>query len=335
MSVLRSFVGRRGWLVGLLAFALAMAACADEEDGGRSADDPIRIAMVGPSASNDLAFTQSMVDSLDRLGQDYNIEVDITDGTFVIEDAAVAIRGYAEDGFDIDLAHGSQFGGSLSEIAPDFPDTVFAWGTSRDTFGLPNVYSYSVQSDEGGFINGTIAGHMTESNIIGVVGPIEVGDIKLYIDGFVAGVKSVDPSITVNVNYIDSFSDVALAAEAAQAHVEAGADVMTGVSQMVVGATGVAREHGVLWFGSQTDQVPLGEDIVVASQIYRWDYQLSQIVEDLLNDEVSGRIITADFSNGGLTMAYNPGMPLADDVQAAADAVEAGLKDGSLSTGVE
>ena len=43
------------------------------------------------------------------------------------------------------------------------------------------------QSDEGGFINGTIAAHMTESNIIGVVGPIEVGDIKLYIDGFVAG----------------------------------------------------------------------------------------------------------------------------------------------------
>ena len=103
---------------------------------------------------------------------------------------------HAEDGFDIVLAHGSQFGGSLSEIAPDFPDTVFAWGTSRDTFGLPNVYSYSVQSDEGGFVNGTIAAHMTESNVIGVVGPIEVGDIKLYIDGFVAGVKSVDPSIT-------------------------------------------------------------------------------------------------------------------------------------------
>lgn len=335
MSNLIRLVTRHSWLVVMLLLALVITACAEEEEEGRSADDPIRIAMVGPSASNDLAFTQSMVDSLDRLAENYNIEVDITDGTFVIEDAAVAIRGYAEDGFDIVLAHGSQFGGSLEEIAPDYPDTVFAWGTSRDTFGLPNVYSYSVQSDEGGFINGTIAAHMTVSNIIGVVGPIEVGDIKLYIDGFVAGVKSVDSSITVNVNYIDSFSDVALAAEAAQAHVEAGADVMTGVSQMVVGATGVAREHGVLWFGSQTDQVPLGEDIVVASQIYRWDYQLSQIVDDLLNDQVSGRVIAADFANGGLTMAYNPGMPLADDVQAAADEVEAGLKDGSLSTGAE
>ena len=38
---------------------------------------------------------------------------------------------------------------------------------------------------------------------------------------------------------------------------------------------------------------------------------------------------------GGLTMAYNPGMPLADDIQSAADAVEAGIKDGSINTGVE
>lgn len=334
MSSLRKITARYSWLAAMLLLTV-VTACAEEESTGRSADDPIRIAMVGPSASNDLAFTQSMVDSLNRLAADYNIEVDITDGTFVIEDAAVAIRSYAEDGFDIVLAHGSQFGGSLSEIAPDYPDTYFAWGTSRDTFGLANVYSYSVKSDQGGYINGTMAAHMTESGIIGVVGPIEVGDIKAYVDGFVIGVGSVDPSITVNVNYIDSFSDVALAAEAAQAHIEAGADVLTGVAQMTVGATGVAREHGVLWFGSQSDQTPLGEEIVVASQIYNWDYQLAQIVEDLLAGEMNGRVIVADFSNGGLTMAYNPSFPLDAGVRAAADEVEAGLRDGSISTGIE
>ncbi len=325
---------KRSWLAGLVVLALVAAACGDDDEG-RDPDAPIRIAMVGPSASNDLAFTQSMVDSLNRLGDNYDIEVDVTDGTFVIEDAAVAIRGYAEDGFDIVLAHGSQFGGSLSEIAPDYPDTYFAWGTAADTFGLPNVYSYSVRADQGGFINGVMAAHLTTSDTIGVVGPIEVGDIKAYIDGFVNGVGSVDSAITVNVNYIDSFSDVALAAEAAQAHVEAGADVLTGVSQMTVGATGVAREHGVIWFGSQSDQTPLGEDIVVASQIYNWDYQLGQIVEDLLAGEKDGRVITADFNNGGLTMAYNPGFDLPADVRAAADATEAGIRDGSISTGFE
>ena len=323
------------WAVALLSLALLAAACGGGDSRGRSADDPFRIALVAPSARNDLAFTQSMFDSLARLTENYNIEIDVTDGTFVIEDAAVAIRSYADDGYDLVIAHGSQYGGSVSEIAADFPDTVFAWGTSRDTFGLSNVYSYSVVSDQGGYVNGVLAAKMTESGIIGVVGPIEVGDIKAYIDGFRNGVEATDSSVTVNVNYIDSFSDVALAAEAAQAHVDAGADVMTGVSQMTVGATGVANEHGVWWFGAQSNQTPLGENIVVSSVVYSWDYQLAQILDEMLAGEVNGRVIAADLANGGLQMIYNPNVSLTSDVRAAADAAEAGLKDGSISTGIE
>lgn len=323
------------WAVALLSLALLAAACGNDDSRGRSADDPFRIALVAPSARNDLAFTQSMFDSLARLTENYNIEIDVTDGTFIIEDAAVAIRSYADDGYDLVIAHGSQYGGSVSEIAADFPDTVFAWGTSRDTFGLSNVYSYSVVSDQGGYVNGVLAANLTESGIIGVVGPIEVGDIKAYIDGFVNGVEATDSSVTVNVNYIDSFSDVALAAEAAQAHVDAGADVMTGVSQMTVGATGVANEHGVWWFGAQSNQTPLGENIVVSSVVYSWDYQLAQILDEMLAGEINGRVIAADLANGGLQMIYNPNVSLTSDVRAAADAAEAGLKDGSISTGIE
>ena len=326
------------WAVALLSlgcWALLAAACGGDDDSrGRSADDPFRVALVAPSARNDLAFTQSMFDSLARLSADYNIEIEVTDGTFVIEDAAVAIRSYADDGFDMVIAHGSQYGGSVSEIAKDFPDTVFAWGTSRDTFGLSNVYSYSVASEQGGYVNGVLGARLTESGIIGVVGPIEVGDIKAYIDGFVNGAAATDPSVTVNVNYIDSFSDVALAAEAAQAHVDAGADVMTGVSQMTVGATGVANDHGVYWFGAQSNQTPLGEDIVVASVVYSWEFQLSQILDDMLNGELNGRVIVADLANGGLRMVYNPSVLLSVEDRAAADAAEEGIKAGSISIGV-
>lgn len=323
------------WAVALLSLALLAAACGGDDDSrGRSADDPFRVALVAPSARNDLAFTQSMFDSLARLSQDYNIDIQVTDGTFVIEDAAVAIRSYADDGFDMVIAHGSQYGGSVSEIAQDFPDTVFAWGTSRDTFGLSNVYSYSVASEQGGYVNGVLGARLTESGTIGVVGPIEVGDIKAYIDGFVNGAADTDPSVTVNVNYIDSFSDVALAAEAAQAHVDAGADVMTGVSQMTVGATGVANEHGVYWFGAQSNQTPLGEDIVVASVVYSWEFQLSQILDDMLSGELNGRVIVADLANGGLRMVYNPNVLLSVEDRAAADAAEEGIKAGSISIGV-
>ena len=60
------------------------------------------------------------------------------------------------------------------------------------------------------------------------------------MEGFKLGVAATDPAVQVNVNYIGSFSDVALAAEAATTHIAAGADVLTGTAQMVVGAIGKA-----------------------------------------------------------------------------------------------
>ena len=293
---------------------------------------PIRIALVAPSASNDLAFTQSMVDAIATVGENRSIEVHVTDGTFIVEDAAAAVRGYAEDGYDLVIAHGSQYGGPLQEIAPEYPDVSFAWGTTIDTFGLDNVFAYMTQADEGGFVNGTTAAQLTESGVIGVVGPVPVGDAKLYVDGFVAGVAHQDPGIEVNVNYIESFSDVALAAEAAQAHISNGADVLTGTAQMVVGATGVARDAGVSWFGTQANQTALGEEIVVASQVYHWEIALNQILDSIADGTLGGEVFALNLANGGLVMEYNDAYGLSADVRSAADEIVAMLSSGELTT---
>jgi basic membrane protein A len=304
------------------------------EDAAGS-DGPVRIGIVAPSASNDLAFTQSIVDSVNRVAEERDVEVQITDGTFVVEDAAAAIRGYADDGVDLVIAHGSQYGGPLEEIAPDFPDTTFAWGTAVDTFGLDNVFAYTVRADQGGYVNGVMAAQLTESDTIGVVGPVEVGDAKLYVDGFAAGVESINPEVSVDVNYIESFSDVALASEAANAFVENGADVLTGTAQMVVGATGVANDAGIPWFGTQSNQTPLGEDIVVASQEYHWEIVLNEILDAMAAGAAGGETFTLTFENGGLEMVFNDGFELSAETRASADEAIAGLTDGSLTTGIE
>lgn len=289
-----------------------------------------RIAIVAPSASNDLAFTQSIVDGVGALSG--VTEVHVTDGTFIVDEAAAAVRAYAEDGYDLVIAHGSQYGGSLQEIAPDFPDTAFAWGTSNDTFGLDNVSAYTAASDEGGYVMGAMAAALSESGVVGVVGPIEVGDAKLYVDGFVAGAAAQDSGVEVNVNYIQSFSDVALAAEAAQGHVANGADVLTGTAQMVVGATGVAAEHGAMWFGTQANQTALGADIVVASQVYKWEVVLQGIVDAVKAGDLGGDSHEINLANGGLIIEFNDGIDIGD-VRAVGEAAIAGLGDGTLTTG--
>ncbi len=321
-------------LLAILAmFALVAAACGDDDDSA-SSDGPLRIAIVSPSAQNDVAFSQSIFDGVNRIGEDREIEVSVSDGLFVVEDAAAAIRGYADDGFDLVIAHGSQYGGPLQEIAPDFPDIAFAWGTAVDTFGLANVSSYSVRSDEGGYVMGVIAAELSESSNIGIVGPIEVGDAKLYVDGFAAGATAQNPGIDVNVNYIESFADVALAQEAATAFVANGADVLTGTAQMVVGATGVAQTEGIPWFGTQSNQTELGPDIVVASQVYHWEVALEQIIDGIDGGSLGGETYILTLDNGGLVIEFNDGFSLDGAVKTLADDTAAGIADGSISTGV-
>ncbi len=270
--------------------------------------DVFRVAAVAPSATNDLAFSQSMYDGLmaiqAAMGEDH-FQFDFQDGTFIVDDAAVALREWAASGeYDLVIAHGSQFGSVVEELAAEFAEVSFAWGTDESTFGLDNVFAYTAAADEGGFVNGVLAGLMTESNVIGVVGPIEVGDAKLYVDGFVDGVAASNADATVNVVYIQSFSDVPLATEAAETHIANGADILTGTAQMVVGPIAVGGEGGARWFGTQASQADLAGDSAVAFQVYKWEVILADIIDNIQMGVLGGQSYTLTLANGGLVMEF-------------------------------
>ena len=295
----------------------------------------LRVAVILPSAANDLSFSQSMADALNRMKDSGLIsELKVSENMFVVDDAAAAIRSYAQDGFDVVIAHGSQYGGSLQQIAPDFPKVAFAWGTAADTFGLANVTGYSAASDEGGYVMGVMGAMLAKGASMGVIGPIEVGDAKLYNDGFVAGAKAQDPAVKVGVNYTESFSDTALAAEAATSFVSGGAKALTGSSQMTVGAVGVAKNSGVAWFGTNSNQTQLAPDVVVASQVYKWDVVLKQLFDKVSSGTYGGESYEINLANGGEVIEFNDAYKLPADVKAAGDKAIAGITDGSIKTGV-
>ena len=331
----------------LLVLAVLLGACqaqepapaaeepSAEEPAMEETKEPFRVAVVMPSAINDLAFSQSMYDALltiqSEMGGEEAMEIVYSDGMFVVDDAAAAIRDYAAEGYNLVIAHGSQYGSSLQEIAPDFPETSFAWGTTVDTFGIDNIFAYEAASDQGGYVNGVLAASLSETGILGVVGPIETGDAKLYVDGFVAGAKATDPTVQVNVNYIGSFSDVALASEAANTHIAAGADVLTGTAQMVVGAIGVAEESGALWFGTQSSQTELAPSVVVANQVYRWDVVLNEIMDLIGEGTLGGTSFVIDLANGGEVLEFNPDFEIPADVVALAEETIAEISGGAVA----
>lgn len=302
--------------------------------GATTSGAPLKVALIAPSATNDLAFTQSMVDALNRVKAQYNLQVSITDNAFVVNDAANAIRTYASQGYNLVIAHGSQYGASVQQIAPQYPKVSFAWGTAGDTFGLPNVFAYQAAADEGGYVNGVMGALLSKSHVLGEVGPIKVGDAQLYLDGFKAGALAADPTAQVKQNYTGSFSDVSLATQAANSLIGARADVLTGSAQMVVGAVGVAKTRNIPWFGTQSNQTSLAPSVVVASQVYHWEVVLKQMLDGIRAGTLGGQTYTIDLKNGGEVIEFNPSFNLPAAVKGKADAAIQGITSGAVQTGV-
>src|SRR5512136_560351 len=325
----------RTTLILLVVAAVAMAACgggaAPAPSGGAApaGGKPFRVAVIMPSAINDMAFSQSMYSALKSVQQQMgaaNFDLKYSENMFDVPKATAAIRDYASQGFDLVIAHGSQYGPAIKEIAAEFPKVAFAWGTDVNTFGLPNVTAYTAAAEEGCYVNGVVAAKLTKAKKIGVTGPVEVGDAKTCIDGFEQGVKATAPDVAISKTWTGSFSDVKLMAEAAKAHIAAGADVLTGSSQSVVGSIQAAKDAGnVLWFGTQSDQASQAPSLVVASQVYDWVPMLNTLVKNIKASKLGGETYTLHLNNDGLKVAFNSGYTLPADAKAAADTAIKGI----------
>lgn len=319
----------------IVLVAMLVAGCAPKATEVPST--VFKVAIVMPSSITDMAFSQSMFEGLKKvqaeMGGESAMEIAYSENMFKVPDASAAIRDYASKGYNLVIAHGSQYGTSLQQIAPDFPKTAFAWGTSLDTFqaeGITNVFAYQAEAQEGGYVLGTIAALMSKSGVIGETGPVDAGDAKLYIEGFQKGVLAAKPDAQVSVTYTGSFSDVSLMATAAETHIAAGADMLTGSSQSVVGAIGVAKDKGAFWFGTQWDQTSLAPTAVIASQVYDWTGIIKDMIASVKAGVMGGKGYTLTFKNGGLVIAYNPAITIPAEVKAAADAAIAAINDGTV-----
>jgi len=327
-------------LVLLLVISVLLTGCQAAQPTAVVSKGPFKIAIVLPSPITDLAWGQSMYDALKavqkEMGED-NLKLVYSENMFQVADAAAALRDYATEGYDLVIAHGAQYGTPLFEVARDFPETSFAWGTTTDTGaeqGLKNVFAYEPAAQEGGYLNGVAAAILSEKGVIGVIGPVEAGDAKLYINGFVDGIKATNPDAKVNVTYTGAFGDTALAAEAANTQIKAGADVLTGSAQQVVGSIQVAKDNGVYWFGSQSNQTALAPDIVVMNQVYDWTAVIKDMINSHNSGTLGGKVFTMTLNDGGQTTVYNDKSTVPADklteIKAAVEKAAAGIKDGSI-----
>lgn len=162
---------------------------------------------------------------------------------------------------------GDAFGNeeAVRRVAKDYPNIAFVFGSGLGPAD-PNLSVFDNWIHEPAYLCGLIAGGMTKSGVIGVVGGYPVPEVNRIVNAFIYGVKETNPKAKVLVTFINSWFDPPAAKEAALAQIDAGADVLFAERFGVIEA---AVEHNVWAFGNMSDQHELGPNNVLTGPV--WD----------------------------------------------------------------
>lgn len=174
---------------------------------------------------------------------------------------------------------GDAFGNeeAVRRVAADYPDIAFVFGSGLGP-SEPNVSVFDNWIHEPAYLCGMLAGGLTQSGTVGVVGGHPVPEVNRLVNAFIAGAKEVNPDVKVLVTFINSWFDPAAAKEAALAQIDSGADVLYAERFGVIEA---ASEKGLFAFGNMSDQNELAPDLVVSGPVWNMeptvDYVLNQV----------------------------------------------------------
>jgi basic membrane protein A len=227
------------------------------------------------------------------------------------------------------LIFGTTFGymEPMLKTAPDAKDVKFEHATGYKT--AENLRTYDSRTYEGAYMAGVIAGSMTKTNTLGVVGSIPIPEVIRNINSFTLGAQSVNPKIKTKVVWVNEWFNPPKETEAATALINGGADVlMQNTDSAAVLKT--AEEKGKRAFGWDSDMTAYGPKAHLGSAVINWAPYYIKATRDALEGKWTTGKAWWGVKEGAIDM-----VSIAQDVPAEAKAnvekVKAGLKDGSFS----
>ncbi|MTH79228.1 BMP family protein [Paracoccus aestuariivivens] len=247
------------------------------------------------------------------------------------------MREYAEGGAQ--LIVGEVFGveQEAREVAAEYPETAFLMGSSfMPDDALANFGVFDNYIQDASYLTGIVAGAMTKTGNIGMVGGFPIPEVNRLMHAFMAGVRETRPDAKFQISFIGSWFDPPKAKETALAMIEGGADVMYAER---FGVSDAAKEKGVLAIGNVIDTQADYPETVVASALWHFEPTLTAAL-----DKVKAGAFKAEnyglysyMAKGGASLAplgtFDGKIPAAAMEMIAAK--EAAIKDGSLEVAVD
>ncbi|WP_288940763.1 BMP family protein [uncultured Roseovarius sp.] len=218
-------------------------------------------------------------------------------------DYARVMREYAEQGYQLIIGEVFAVEQEAREVAAEYPDIAFLMGSSfKQDEALPNFAVFDNYIQDASYLTGIIAGSMTETGNIGMVGGFPIPEVNRLMHAFMAGAREMNPEITFQVSFIGSWFDPPKAKETAFAMIENGADMLYAER---FGVSDAAKEKGVLAIGNVIDTQADYPETVVASAIWHFEPTLDKAIAEVR----AGTFAAADYGvysfmkEGGASLA--------------------------------
>ncbi len=321
------------WVL-LIIGSLLLTACGGqatpEASQPEAAGEAGSIAVVLTGPWDDNSWNEAGYNAVQALGKK-GIKIAFSEN---VADADVGrvLREYADQGFEMVVAHSFSYQDPTFEVAQEFADTNFAWagGIGRTA---KNVADYDQPFYEAAYPIGVLAGHMSQSGVLGALYGFDIPVCHAMGEALLAGAKTVNPNATLIQTAVGDWVDVAKAKEAALAQADAGVDFWIECGEgPALGSVEAAKERGGYVTGYVGDMTENGPDVVLVNLIWNLEPMFAQMLEDTHNKSFDNPYYRFGIAEGAMQVEYNEG--LKDKIPAeATEAVDKAMADitaGSL-----
>ena len=291
----------------LVAFVLVVAGCGgDDDEGGAQAttgEAKETLSVFGAYATAIEEPWDGVIHSaLNAEEEAGRVEYKFVDALGYSGDMERTLREVAEEDKP-DIIFGDAFGNeeAVRSVAADYPDLAFVFGSGGGP-AEPNFSVFDNWIHEPAYLSGLIAGKLTKSNVLGVVGGYPVPEVNRIVNAFIAGAQETNPKVSAKVTFISSWFDPAAAKEAALAQIDAGADVLFAERFGVIEA---AEEKDKLAFGNMSDQTELAPEHVITGPVWNMNPTVKFVIDQVLAGSYTAQDLK-DFSmmgKGGADLA--------------------------------
>lgn len=211
------------------------------------------------------------------------------------------MRQYAEGGNQLVVGESFAVEAAARKVAKAYPKVSFLMGSSGKP-QAPNFAVFDNYIQEPAYLTGMIAGAMSKSGVIGMVGGYAIPEVNRLMHAFMDGARETNPKVRFMVTFIGSWFDPPKAKEAAFAQIDKGADVLYAER---FGVSDAAKERGKLAIGNVINTQDKYPDTVVASALWNMEPTVDQAIRQVK----AGKFAAEDY--GQLSMMKAGGSELA------------------------